>query len=154
MGAARHALADGVTAGICAAVASGGPSTLHALVTRASPLEATLAAGTLLRPRETRAVPLVLAAVPAHLALSLSWGIALAAALPRQRTVPAGALAGLAIAALDLGVFGRCFPRIRALPTWPQVADHIAYGVIVGIVVARRRAARDRAHTGRRASRP
>ncbi len=137
----RNAVVDGVAAGGWAAVGSGGPSTLHALLVGASPLEATLAAGTLLLPRETRPLPLVLAAIPAHLAISFSWGIVLAIALPRRGTVPAGALSGLAIAALDLGVLGRRFPRIRALPTWPQVADHVAYGAIVGIVVTRRRAA-------------
>jgi hypothetical protein len=46
---------------------------------------------------------------------------------------------GLAIAALDLGIGGRLFPRIRALPPAPQVADHVAYGATVGYVLARRR---------------
>jgi hypothetical protein len=48
-----------------------------------------------------------------------------------------GALAGLAIAGLDLGVLGRHWPRIRALPTLPQVADHVAFGALVGAVVSR-----------------
>ncbi len=49
------------------------------------------------------------------------------------------ALAGLAIAALDLGVVGRRYPRIRALATMPQVLDHVAYGATVGAVLSRRR---------------
>ena len=133
---------DGLLAGGVAAVLSGAPSTLHAVVTGASPLEAPLAAGTLLLPRERRPLALLLAAVPAHLAISLGWGVVLALALPARRTVVAGGVVGLGIAALDLGVVGRRYPRIRALATWPQVADHVAYGAAVGAVVARRRARR------------
>ncbi|MDP1850163.1 MAG: hypothetical protein Q8K79_20420 [Solirubrobacteraceae bacterium] len=133
-------LEDGLVAGAVAALLSGAPSTLHALATRTSPLEATLAAGTLLAPsRTTSPTVLVLAAVPVHLALSFGWALALAAVLPRRRTVAWGTLAGLAIAALDLGVIGRRFPRIRALAPVPQVLDHVAYGATVGAVLNRRR---------------
>ena len=130
---------DGLVAGAVAAVVSGAPSTLHALATRSSPLEATLAAGTLLLPRERRTPPLVLAAAATHLALSFGWALLLAALLPRRRTVAAATFAGLAIAAFDLGVVGRRYPRIRALPQVPQVLDHIAYGATVGAVLSRRR---------------
>jgi len=137
-----NAFADGFAAGGVAAVLSGAPSTLHALVVGSSPLEATLAAGTLVLPRERRLLPLLLAAVPVHTAISLGWAIVLAHALPHRRTVGAGVVAGLAIAALDLGVAGRRFPRVRALPVGPQVADHVMYGAVVSALVARRRAAR------------
>lgn len=130
---------DGLAAGAVAAVLSGAPSTLHALATRTSPLEATLAAGTLLMPRESRPLALAAAAVPVHLALSLGWAVALAAVLPRRRTTTWATLAGLAIAALDLGVVGRRHPRIRALPLLPQVLDHVAYGATVGVVLRTRR---------------
>ena len=130
---------DGLVAGAVAAVLSGAPSTLHALATRASPLEATLAAGTLIAPRERRPLVLALAAVPVHVALSLGWALVLAAVLPRRRTVAWATLAGLAIAALDLGVVGRRYPRIRALALAPQVLDHLAYGATVGVVLSRRR---------------
>jgi len=132
-------MADGLAAGAAAAVLSGAPSTLHAIATRSSPLEPTLAAGTLLLPRERRPLALALAAVPVHLALSFAWALLLAALLPRRRTVAAGTLAGLAIAALDLGVVGRRRPRIRALPQLPQVLDHVAYGATVGAVLSLRR---------------
>jgi hypothetical protein len=138
----REALADGLRAGLVASIVSGAPSTVHALLAGADPLEATLAAGTLLLPGEERRSRLLRAAAPVHLALSVGWGIALAALLPRRRTLAAGALGGLLIAALDLGIIGRRFPRIRALPVGPQVADHVAFGAVVGAVVARRRAGR------------
>ena len=138
----RHDALDGLIGGAVAAVLSGVPSTLHALLVTGRPLEAGLAAGSLLLPGERRPGRLLLAAVPVHLSLSLGWGFALARLLPRRRPLPAGALAGLAIAALDLGLIGRRFPRIAALPQAPQVADHVAFGLAVAAVVGRRRAQR------------
>ena len=136
---ARHGLADGIAAGSVAAALGGVPSTVHALASRRDPLEATLAAGSLLLPREERRGRLLLAALPVHLGISVGWGIILAAILPRRRTTQAGLVAGLAIAALDLGVVGRRLPHLRALPLLPQLADHAAYGAVVGAVVRRRR---------------
>lgn len=146
--AARVRLADGqrvrdaLVAGAVASVVSGAPSTIHALVTRRDPLEATLAAGTLLVPRERRRGRLLLAAIPVHTALSVAWAAVLTVLLPRRRTVAAAPIAGLAIAALDLGLGGRRFPRIRTLTSPPQVADHVAYALTVGYVLVRRRSRR------------
>ncbi len=127
---------DAIAAGCWAAVLSGAPSTLHALASGRDPLEATKAAGSILLPRETRTLPLVAAAVPIHLALSLGWALALERA--GIRGAGRGAAAGLAIAAIDLGVVGRRFPRVRALPALPQLADHLAYGAVTGFVLDRR----------------
>jgi drug/metabolite transporter superfamily protein YnfA len=111
-----------------AAALSGIPSTLHALATGRDPLEAALAAGAVLLPNEQSRGRLLAAAVPVHLALSLAWTLALDRA--GVRTARAGALAGLAIGALDLGIAARAFPRVRALPLGPQLADHAAFGAI------------------------
>jgi hypothetical protein len=135
-------LGDALAAGGVAAVVSGAPSTAHAVATGRDPLEATLAAGSIALPQEERTLPLLLAAVPVHAAVSLGWALVLVAVLPRRRTVLAGAVAGLAIAAIDLGTVGRALPRVRALPLLPQLADHVAYGVVVGWVLARRRRGR------------
>lgn len=139
-------LLDAIVAGSVAALLSGAPSTVHAILTGGDPLEASLAAGTLLLPHERRPARLLAAAVPVHLTLSVGWAVVLAAALPHGRTVEWAALSGLGIAALDLGVVGRRFGRIRALPQLPQVADHLAYGVTVGIVVRVRRSRRGTEH--------
>jgi hypothetical protein len=72
----------------------------------------------------------------------------LAACLPRRNTVTWGAVAGLAIAAVDFAVARGRFPRIWALPLFPQVADHLAYGAVAGAVLAHRRT--DGARTGRK----
>jgi hypothetical protein len=130
-----------MAAGAVAAVVSGVPSTLWALKAGGDPLEATLAAGSLLLPGETRRGRLLAAAVPVHLALSLSWAVVLARLLPERRTIAAGTAAGLAIAALDLGVIGRRVPRVRSLSTLPQLADHAVFGATVGAVLGRRRRA-------------
>lgn len=126
----------GVRAGLVAAVLSGAPSTVHAVVTRRDPLGATRAAGALLLPRETRTGRLLAAAVPAHVAISLGWGVVLAAVLPRRCTVAWGALAGAGIAMVDLNVPGERTAAVRKLQVGPQVADHLAYGIVVGAVVA------------------
>jgi hypothetical protein len=130
-------LRSGLWAGAVAGALSGAPSTVHALVTRRPPLDAARAAGTLLLADDAPPLGLAAAGAVAHGAISLGWGVALAGVLPRRRAVLCGALAGLAIAALDLGVLGRRWPRIRALPRWPQVADHVAYGALVGAVLSR-----------------
>ena len=126
-------------AGFVAAAVSGAPSTLIALARGEDVLSATRAAGTLLLPRERRALPLLAAALPVHLALSLGWAVVLDWTLPRGREPVTGTLAGLGIAAIDLGVVGRRLPAIRALPQGRQWADHAAYGFAVGAVLARRR---------------
>jgi hypothetical protein len=132
-------VSDALVAGAVAAVVSGVPSSTWALATGRSLTEGALAAGSLLLPGEGRTTVLAVAAVPVHLTLSLGWASVIAAILPRRRPVAWAALAGLGIAVLDLGVIGRRFPRIRALPQPPQVADHLAFGATVGVVLDLRR---------------
>jgi hypothetical protein len=128
-------LRAGLTAGVVAGAVSGAPSTVHALVTRRSPLDAVRAAGTLPLGEDAPPGRLVVAGLAAHALLSLGWGVALAVVVPRRRAVLCGAVAGLAIAGIDLGVLGRRWPRIRALPLLPQIADHVVYGAVVGAVL-------------------
>lgn len=135
---------DGIVAGAIAGVLSGAPSTLHALATGGDPLAATEAAGAMLLPHESSRGRLIVAAIPVHTAISLGWGIVLANLLPRKGTIAWGAAAGVAIAVLDLGVFGSRHPRISRLPVAPQVLDHLAYGATVGAVLAIARGSRGR----------
>jgi hypothetical protein len=127
-------------AGLVAAAVSGAPSTLIALARGDDVLDGARAAGMLLLPRERRTLPLLAAAVPVHLALSLGWALVLDRALPRGREVAGGVAGGLAIAALDLEVVGRRLPAIHTLPQGRQWADHVAYGLAVGATLAWRRA--------------
>ena len=72
----------------------------------------------------------------AHVAITVWWTAVLDRVLPKRRPVVEGAIAGLAIAALDLGVIGRRYPAIRALDAGPQVLDHIAFGVVAATALA------------------
>jgi hypothetical protein len=130
-----------VQAAAWAALLSGAPSTLHALATGRDPLEATVAAGSILLPGETRQSRLLAAAVPVHVALSLGWALALDRA--GVRGLRRGALAGLAIGVVDLSLAARVLPRIRALPLLPQLADHVVYAAVAGHVLARARGGRE-----------
>ena len=119
-----------VRAGLWAAALSGAPSTLHALATGRDPLEATLAAGTILLPGETRRGRLLAAAVPVHLALSLGWAFALDRA---GHAGQGGARSRASRSAPWISASpAHVLPRIRALPLVPQLADHVVYGAIVG----------------------
>jgi hypothetical protein len=130
---------DALAAGLVAAGASAAPSTTWTLVLGGDLLEGARAAGALILPYERRTSRLLAAAVPVHLALSLGWAVILEPLLPHRREPLYGTLAGLGIAALDLGVIGRRIPAIRALEQPPQWLDHAAYGLAVGLVLKRRR---------------
>lgn len=128
-------MSNSLKAGLVGAVCSSVPSTVITLARGESLLDGARAAGAIALPREQRTAVLLAAAVPVHLALSLGWAAAIGA-LPRRGPVP-GLLAGLGIAALDLGVIGRRIPAIRALPQGRQWADHAAFGLSVGWALAR-----------------
>jgi hypothetical protein len=126
-------------AGLAGAVLSGLPSTVVALVRREDVLDGARAAGAIALRGEDRTWVLLAAATPVHLALSVGWAVVLDRVLPQRAEPVWGAVAGLAIAALYLGVIGRRIPAIRALPQPRQWADHVAYGVTVGAVLHARR---------------
>lgn len=126
-----------VLAGVLAAVFSGVPSTLHAVITGDDVLGATRAAGTLVPGRRDR--PAVVPGIAVHLAVSTGWTLVLAAVSRRHRLgLLGGAAAGALIAALDLEVLGRGYPAIRALPRLPQWLDHLAFGALVGSLLGDR----------------
>lgn len=123
-----------------AAMLSGGPSTLDAFRRhrdlRAVVVyvgEATRAAGTLLPPERRGVVRGALA----HAGISVICGNALARTLPERHSARWGAAAGLAIGLINVGVIGRRFPAIRALPLVPQLADNVAFGALFALVVDR-----------------
>ncbi|MEU4523563.1 hypothetical protein AB0F52_33220 [Amycolatopsis sp. NPDC024027] len=123
-------------AGAVAAVVSGIPSTAHAVLTGGDILAATRAAGTLLPGRRTR--PGVAAGLIAHVIVSAAWtGVLAAIARHHRLGAGGGALAGLAIAALDLGIAARAYPAVRALARGPQILDHLVFGAVVGALLDR-----------------
>lgn len=130
------ARADFRRAALTAGLLSGLPSTCWAIVRGADPLESSRAAGRMLLPRARSDVALLAAAGVAHAALTVGWTAVLrrlpGAALPGAALRGAGY--GLGIAALDLGVAhavrGHRFAAVADLPLLPQVADHVAFGVL------------------------
>ncbi|HEY6961993.1 MAG TPA: hypothetical protein VI408_08920 [Gaiellaceae bacterium] len=115
---------------LLAAIVSGAPSTAYAVAAGRDPLEATKAAGALVVGERAPGALQVAAAAPVHLALSWLWGTAIERSLPERNRLAWGVAAGLAVAALDLGVVGRRFPAIRRLPLLPQLADHALFGAV------------------------
>jgi hypothetical protein len=131
-----------VAAGVGAAVVSGLPSTVWAVVTGDDPLRAVRAAGTLLPGAHRR--PSVLGGMVAHVVVASFWTTVLAVAARRWRLgAGVGALAGAGIAAVDLGLIGRRYPAIAALDTRAQLADHVAFGAVLGHALRRPPTPRD-----------
>ncbi|HET8758446.1 MAG TPA: hypothetical protein VFM58_20670 [Solirubrobacteraceae bacterium] len=140
---------DAIVAGLAGATLAGIPSTAWSLARGDDVLDGARAAGTILLPHERRTPVLLAAGVPVHLALSVGWAGAMAAALPRRAEPAWGVLAGLGIATLDLVVIGRHIAAIRALPQGRQWADHVAYGLTVALVLRARRRRRRSAASAR-----
>src|SRR3954447_14935949 len=134
-GMRRRRPADVLAAGLAGAIVSGFPSTLYTLAQGGDPLEGARALGRVMLPRAERTLPLLAAGAPVHLALSIGWAGVFAAVLPPRAEPVTGTLAGLAVAGLDLGVLGRFFGPIAALPQGRQWADHAAFGLSVGVVL-------------------
>ena len=95
--------------------------------------DATCAIGTLVPPGR----PGFIRGAIVHLGISAACGEALARALPEHNSVGWGAAAGFAIGVVNVGVIGRRFPAIRALPLVPQLADNTAFGLVFAFVVDR-----------------
>jgi hypothetical protein len=137
MGRATH---DIVVATAAAAVLSGVPGATWTVLSGGDLLESTRAAATLLPGQ--RENPTVAGGIVAHLGMSTAWTLVLSRVIPRRGAkvgAAAGAVAGLAIAALDMGIVAkRRFPAMAALPQIPQYADHLAFGAIAGAILGRR----------------
>lgn len=118
---------------LAATLFSGIPSTLHAILTGGDPLEATRAAGAMLAPPTASTTALVLAAAVVHPAISLFWTAVFALLLPRGHLLAWAVLGSAAVALLDLLLIAPLFfPSVAALPFWPQFADHLMWGALLG----------------------
>lgn len=114
-------------------VLSGLPSTLHALATGADPLEATRAAGAMLLPGVTGTLAMVSAAALVHSSVSFFWAVIFVWLLPHRYTAAWAVAGSAAVALVDLCLIAPiAFPAVAALPFWPQFADHLMWGVLLG----------------------
>jgi hypothetical protein len=124
---------DLFTAWLAATVFSGAPSTLYAFVSGADPLEATRAAGAMIAPAGAGTPTLVAAAALVHPAVSLFWAAVFSALLPRRHAALWAVAGSVVVALLDLRLIAPpFFPAVAALPLWPQFADHVMWGALLG----------------------
>lgn len=136
----RRNFTDLVRAWLAATLLSGLPSTVWALLTGGDVAEPTRAAGSMLLPGETETWKLVAAAALVHPAVSAFWALALWRVLPRRAAPEWALLAAVLIALLDLKLIAPLFfPRVAALDFWPQLADHLMWGVSYAIALDWRR---------------
>jgi hypothetical protein len=120
---------------LAATLLSGIPSTLHALLTGHDPLGATRAAAAMLPLTQYFFVDAGLV----HCAVSLFWALVLWRVLPRRRATAWAVAAAALIGILDLRVIApRFFPEVAALEFWPQMADHLMWGLCFGLVLQKR----------------
>jgi hypothetical protein len=129
---------DSLLASFAAAVISGVPSTLYAGLRGRDPFEAVRAvASILVSPASSPTVTLLSAAL-VHLAVSLVWTLVLRLTLPARNKILWATLVAVGIAIFDLRIIGRVFPLVHALDFWPQMADHLLWGTVVGSVLGYR----------------
>jgi hypothetical protein len=122
---------------LAATLLSGIPSALHAFATGGDVLEATRAAAAML-PLSGK---LFVDAALVHGSVSLFWAAILWVALPRRRVALWAIAAAALIGILDLRIIApRLFPEVAALEFWPQMADHLMWGLCFGLVLQKRSA--------------
>ncbi len=68
-----------------------------------------------------------------------NWGVVMGRWLDVRHPVVHGAGAGVVLFGFEYGLLGRRRPLVRALPPLPQLADQLVFGVVTGVVLARRR---------------
>jgi len=74
----------------------------------------------------------------AHVSVSLFWATLLWAVLPRRHSTVLAVAAAALIGVLDLRLIApRFFPEVGALQFWPQMADHLMWGLCFGLVLER-----------------
>jgi hypothetical protein len=135
----RFELRDLFQAWLIATLFSGLPSTLYAFATGGDPLEATRAAGAMLLPLAGDTATLIAAATLVHLTVSLIWAVVFGALLPRQRITAWALIGAAAVAVLDLRVIAPLlFPPVAKLAFWPQFADHLMWGALLGATLGYR----------------
>jgi hypothetical protein len=82
-------------------------------------------------------LPSTLHALVARRSVRAAGAAGLARTLPRRHAVAWGAAGGLVIGIVNVGVIGRAFPAIRALPLAPALADNVAFGILFALAVDR-----------------
>ena len=122
-------------AATAATLLGGIPSTLAAWLAGGDVTQAVRAAGAMLLRADAGTADLLVTGALLHGAISFFWASVLMVTLPRRRIIVWAVVAGTIIGVVDLRLIGRAFPEIYALDFWPQLADHVAWGLTVGLVL-------------------
>ena len=94
----------------------------------------------MLVPADAAAGLIFIAAAAVHCAVSLLWTIVVAWSMPAKHVVIGAVAASGLIAVLDLRIIAPLFfPEVARLSFWPQFADHLAWGLLVGMTLRLRR---------------
>ena len=127
-------------AGAAATLFSGLPSTLYAFDRLQDISEAKRAAGAMLISPGSSMLELFEAAAIVHVCVSFFWAAILVRWMPRRHVVLFAVAAAIAIGLLDLRVIAPLmFPEVAKLAFWPQMADHVMWGLALGLGLAWRR---------------
>lgn len=130
-------LGDLLLAGAAATLFSGLPSTLYAYARHEDISEATRAAGAMLVSPASSMLQLFEAAAAVHVAVSFFWAAIVVRFLPRRHVVAGAVAAAIAIGLFDLRVVAPLmFPEVARLAFWPQMADHVMWGLCLGLALA------------------
>jgi drug/metabolite transporter superfamily protein YnfA len=125
-----------LVAGGLAGLLSGIPSTVHLLLTQGDLTASLLALVAMVTSEELPLPQVVAVAGGVHFAVSFGWASVLVALVPRRAPVLGALVASALIAVLDLRLIAPYFfPDVAALAFVPQLADHLAWGATVGVVL-------------------
>lgn len=139
----RYSAGDVCRAWLAATVFSGVPSTVILTATGQDLWPPVRAVGSMLLPTDAPAWMLLAGAALVHGAVSLFWTVVIASLVPPARAPLYATGAAALIAVLDLRIIAPLlFPGVAALAFPPQFADHLMWGLLVGVTLKMRAAKR------------
>jgi hypothetical protein len=125
---------------LTATLFSGLPSTLFFMATGGDLWPPIRAVGTMIVSGESSPWSIFLAAMLVHGGVSLFWTLVVTSVIPANHVPAYTVAAAAAIAVLDLRVIAPLlFPEVARLSFWPQFADHLAWGLLIGVTLHFRR---------------
>lgn len=139
----QYTAGDVVWAWLAATVFSGIPSTVILTASGQDLWPPVRAVGLILLSSDAPAWMLLAAAGFVHCAVSLFWTLVIARLVPPVSAPLYAVGASALIAVVDLRVIAPLlFPEVAALAFWPQFADHLMWGLLVGMTLKLRAARR------------
>jgi hypothetical protein len=133
----KHFVKDFIYAGMLAGIFSGIPSICYFLFLGIDWTHSTKALGLIFFDASQPGFFIYASAGIIHFTVSCFWSFILRMFLPRKNTIIWAGFAGILIAFFDLIIIARFIPTLANLDFYPQLADHILWGIIVGFIYNR-----------------